>query len=80
MRLGLWPSTPDSPGILYSQTFLQWAVAFQLECHVSLLGFCEAVRWKNQLSIDEVYRVHMYKFIKYSQYYDIYIGVLEIFV
>jgi hypothetical protein len=48
--LGLWPASPESPGVAYSQEFLEWAVYLQLECHVSLHGFCQTVKWKNSLN------------------------------
>jgi hypothetical protein len=52
---GLWPATPtESPPTAYSLDFMKWIKYLMLECQVSLHGFCQAVRWKNNLSKIEV--------------------------
>ncbi|XP_019614691.1 PREDICTED: uncharacterized protein LOC109462576 [Branchiostoma belcheri] len=54
LRFGLWAASTESPGTAFSVSLLEWLVCLSLECHVSVEGFCNAVRWKNNLSHSEV--------------------------
>ncbi|XP_078679490.1 uncharacterized protein LOC144915119, partial [Branchiostoma floridae x Branchiostoma belcheri] len=54
LRLGLWAASTEAPATAFSVSLLEWLVVLSLECHTSVEGFCNAVRWKNNLSLEEV--------------------------
>ncbi|KAI8493215.1 hypothetical protein Bbelb_292190 [Branchiostoma belcheri] len=53
LRYGLWGAS-ESPQTAFSVVLLEWLVVLSNECHVTVDGFCNAVRWKNDLSLPEV--------------------------
>ncbi|KAI8498153.1 hypothetical protein Bbelb_240970 [Branchiostoma belcheri] len=53
LRLGLWAASTEAPATAFSVSLLEWLVVLSLECHISVEGFCNAVRWKNNLSLEE---------------------------
>lgn len=54
LRYGLWPATPDKPQTAFSIPLLELFVCLSLECQVSVEGFCNTLRWKNNLTLAEV--------------------------
>ncbi|XP_019643793.1 PREDICTED: uncharacterized protein LOC109484877 [Branchiostoma belcheri] len=54
LRLGLWAASTEAPATAFSVSLLEWLVVLSLECHISVEGFCNTVRWKNNLSLEEV--------------------------
>ncbi|KAG1930605.1 uncharacterized protein LOC120488660 isoform X1 [Pimephales promelas] len=54
LRYGLWPATADKPQTAFSITLLELFVCLSLECQVSVEGFCNTMRWKNNLTLAEV--------------------------
>ncbi|XP_078608414.1 uncharacterized protein LOC144880223 [Branchiostoma floridae x Branchiostoma japonicum] len=53
VRYGLWGAS-ECPQTAFSMSLLEWLVVLSNECHVSVEGFCNSVRWKNNLSLPEV--------------------------
>lgn len=54
LRYGLWPATADKPQTAFSIPLLELFVCLSLECQVSVEGFCNTLRWKNNLTLAEV--------------------------
>ncbi|XP_035699509.1 uncharacterized protein LOC118432096 isoform X2 [Branchiostoma floridae] len=54
LRFGLWAASADRPQTAFSTSLLEWLTALTLECQVSVLGFCNALRWRHNLSVPEV--------------------------
>ncbi|XP_047671797.1 uncharacterized protein LOC113660582 isoform X4 [Tachysurus fulvidraco] len=54
LRYGLWPATADKPQTAFSISLLELFVCLSLECQVSVEGFCNTLRWKNNLTLAEV--------------------------
>lgn len=54
LRYGLWPATADEPQTAFSIPLLELLVCLSLECQVSVEGFCNTLRWKNNLTLAEV--------------------------
>ncbi|GAA6095452.1 uncharacterized protein LOC123985223, partial [Tachysurus ichikawai] len=54
LRYGLCPATADKPQTAFSIPLLELFVCLSLECHVSAEGFCNTLRWKNNLTLAEV--------------------------
>ncbi|XP_038568490.1 uncharacterized protein LOC119898352 [Micropterus salmoides] len=54
LRYGLWPATADKPHTAFSIPLLELFVCLSLECQVSVEGFCNTLRWKNNLTLAEV--------------------------
>jgi hypothetical protein len=63
MEHHLWASSVASPTIAYSLDLMRQAEVFMLEARVSLKAFCLALRWKNNLSENQV-RIFVY--IRYT--------------
>ncbi|KAI8507074.1 hypothetical protein Bbelb_155130 [Branchiostoma belcheri] len=53
LKLGLWGATPTKPQTAFSVSLLEWLVWLSREAQVSTEAFCRAVRWKNNLTLDE---------------------------
>ncbi|KAK2821370.1 hypothetical protein Q7C36_020713 [Tachysurus vachellii] len=53
LRYGLWPATADKPQTAFSIPLLELFVCLSLECQVSVEGFCNTLRWKNNLTLAE---------------------------
>ncbi|CAM4645933.1 unnamed protein product [Leuciscus chuanchicus] len=53
LRCGLWPATADKPQTAFSIPLLELFVCLSLECQVSVEGFCNTLRWKNNLTLAE---------------------------
>eukprot|EP00795_Rhopilema_esculentum_P002632 gene2632-828_t len=49
-RLGFWASSSIKPSTAYSTELLKTTKALMLECHVSLFGMANSMRWRNGLS------------------------------
>ncbi|KAK2869371.1 hypothetical protein Q7C36_001242 [Tachysurus vachellii] len=58
LRYGLWPATADKPQTAFSIPLLELFVCLSLECQVSVEGFCNTLRWKNNLTLAEVNTLH----------------------
>ncbi|XP_059353826.1 uncharacterized protein LOC132123107 [Carassius carassius] len=54
LRYGLWPATAEKPQTAFSIPLLELFVCLSLECQVSVEGFCNTLRWKNNLTLAEV--------------------------
>ncbi|XP_030597438.1 uncharacterized protein LOC115788522 isoform X2 [Archocentrus centrarchus] len=54
LKYGLWPATPDKPQTAFSVALLELFHHLSLECQVSVEGFCNTLRWKNNLTFPEV--------------------------
>ncbi|XDV22763.1 hypothetical protein PO909_027590 [Leuciscus waleckii] len=54
LRYGLWPATVEKPQTAFSIPLLELFVCLSLECQVSVEGFCNTLRWKNNLTLAEV--------------------------
>ncbi|KAK9960457.1 hypothetical protein ABG768_008312 [Culter alburnus] len=54
LRYGLWPASADKPQTAFSIPLLELFVCLSLECQVSVEGFCNTLRWKNNLTLAEV--------------------------
>ena len=54
LRFGFWPSSPTKPTRGFSVELLELLCNLMLEAHVSVRGFIQSLRWKNQLSEKEV--------------------------
>ncbi|XP_056604183.1 uncharacterized protein LOC130420707 [Triplophysa dalaica] len=54
LRYGLWPATADKHQTAFSIPLLELFVCLSLECPVSVEGFCNTLRWKNNLTLAEV--------------------------
>lgn len=54
LRYGLWPATADKPQTAFSIPLLELFVCLSLECQVSVEGFCNTLRWKNNLTLAEL--------------------------
>lgn len=53
-KLGLWSSSSIKPTTAYSTDLLKTLQALMLECHVSVLGFSNAMRWRNGITKSQV--------------------------
>ncbi|XP_078659031.1 uncharacterized protein LOC144904191 isoform X1 [Branchiostoma floridae x Branchiostoma belcheri] len=53
VRYGLWGAS-ENPQTAFAVSLLEWLVILGNECHVSVEGFCNSIRWKNNLSLPEV--------------------------
>ncbi|XP_056604136.1 uncharacterized protein LOC130420674 [Triplophysa dalaica] len=53
LRYGLWPATADKHQTAFSIPLLELFVCLSLECQVSVEGFCNTLRWKNNLTLAE---------------------------
>ncbi|XP_066271123.1 uncharacterized protein [Branchiostoma lanceolatum] len=58
LQLGLWGATPTKPQTAFSVELLEWLCSFSMVSHVSVEAFCQAVRWKNRLTLDEKKTLH----------------------
>ncbi|XP_019631852.1 PREDICTED: uncharacterized protein LOC109475592 [Branchiostoma belcheri] len=58
LKLGLWGATPTKPQTAFSVSLLEWLVWLSREAQVSTEAFCRAVRWKNNLTLDEANSLH----------------------
>ncbi|XP_035688849.1 uncharacterized protein LOC118424401 [Branchiostoma floridae] len=58
LKLGLWGATPTNPKTAFSVSLLEWLVWLCREAQVSTLAFCKAVRWKNDLTLNEMNSLH----------------------
>ncbi|CAM4708570.1 unnamed protein product [Leuciscus chuanchicus] len=54
LRYGLWPATAGKPQTTFSIPLLELFVCLSLECQVSVEGFCNTLRWRNNLTLTEV--------------------------
>ena len=54
MEFHLWPFTVNSPAMAFTLQFMHQVGQFMLEAHVSLQAFCQTMRWKNGLSLNQV--------------------------
>ena len=54
MEFHLWASTVNSPAMPFTLQFMHQVEQFMLEAHVSLQAFCQTMRWKNGLSLNQV--------------------------
>ena len=54
MRHQLWASSVENPSVAYHIDLLQWMQYLVLEAKMSLLAICQAIRWKNDLSVSQV--------------------------
>lgn len=54
LKLGFWASSSVKPSTAYNIQFLESMVSLMLECQVSVLGYVNAIRWKNMLSKAQV--------------------------
>ncbi|CAM4721750.1 unnamed protein product [Leuciscus chuanchicus] len=54
LRYGLWPATAEKPQTAFSIPLLELFVCLSLECQVSFEGFCNTLRWRNNLTLTEV--------------------------
>ncbi|XP_028983462.1 uncharacterized protein LOC114842115 [Betta splendens] len=54
LRYGIWPATPERPQTAFSIALLELFHYLSMECQVSVEGFCNMLRWKNNLSLSEV--------------------------
>ncbi|KAI8511855.1 hypothetical protein Bbelb_109550 [Branchiostoma belcheri] len=52
VRYGLWGAS-ENPQTAFAVSLLEWLVILGNECHVSVEGFCNSIRWKNNLSLPE---------------------------
>lgn len=43
VRYRLWPSSPEAPRIAFDFKLMELAVGLQLEGHLSLKAFCDAI-------------------------------------
>lgn len=43
VRYRLWPSTPEAPRVAFDVKLMEMAVVLQLEGHLSLKSFCDAI-------------------------------------
>lgn len=43
LRYHLWPSSPKRPQLAFDIELLRWIHGLQMECQVSVKGFCEAL-------------------------------------
>eukprot|EP00794_Sanderia_malayensis_P014806 gene14806-16345_t len=60
LKLGFWASSAVKPSTAYDIDFLRFMASLLLESQVSVLGFVNAMRWKNSLSkkqSDSLYRL-----------------------
>ncbi|XP_056604140.1 uncharacterized protein LOC130420676 isoform X2 [Triplophysa dalaica] len=53
LRYGLWLATADKHQTAFSIPLLELFVCLSLECQVSVEGFCNTLRWKNNLTLAE---------------------------
>ena len=44
---GLWPVSPVKPTVAYNMALLKELLSLQMECHVSLKGFFNSLKWRN---------------------------------
>lgn len=44
LQFDLWPSSPKHPRLAFHIELLRWLNGLLLECHVSVKGFCEALK------------------------------------
>ncbi|KAI8514450.1 hypothetical protein Bbelb_070410 [Branchiostoma belcheri] len=58
LRLGLWASTPTKPQTAFSVSLLEWLCVFSMVGQVSVEAFCQAMRWKNHLTLKEMNTLH----------------------
>ncbi|XP_078661810.1 uncharacterized protein LOC144905876 [Branchiostoma floridae x Branchiostoma belcheri] len=58
LQLGLWGATPTKPQTAFSVELLEWLCVLSMESQVSVEAFCQAVRWKNDLTRDEKNTLH----------------------
>eukprot|EP00112_Aurelia_sp_Birch-Aquarium-sp1_P004496 Seg151.1 transcript_id=Seg151.1/GoldUCD/mRNA.D3Y31 product="hypothetical protein" protein_id=Seg151.1/GoldUCD/D3Y31 len=49
-KLGFWPSSSLKPTTAYSTELLKTLRSLMLECHVSVLGMANSMRWRNGLT------------------------------
>lgn len=54
LRLGYWASTPTLPSLGISINLLDELQTLTLECAVSVKGYVQMLRWKNNMSQYEV--------------------------
>jgi len=57
VKCGFWPASASNVTTAVSMKLLDWLEALMLESHISMLGFCKAVVWKNSLSESQVRKV-----------------------
>ena len=53
-RWQLWPVDVKKPNLCFSFGLLEWMRFLLLECHVSKSAFIEVIKWKNNLTSEEV--------------------------
>ena len=54
LRNNLWPSSASRPTMGFHMEFMKWVKYLIIEAHTSLQAICQTVRWKNNLSVQEV--------------------------
>jgi len=54
VKCGFLPASASNVTTAVSMQLLDWLEALMLESHISMLGFCKAVMWKNSLSENQV--------------------------
>ncbi|XP_023192885.1 uncharacterized protein LOC111609322 isoform X1 [Xiphophorus maculatus] len=54
LKYGLWPASLEKPQAAFSMALLELFVHLSLECQVSVEGFINTLRWKNNLTVMEV--------------------------
>ncbi|XP_035665583.1 uncharacterized protein LOC118408831 [Branchiostoma floridae] len=53
LQLGLWGASPTKPQTAFAVALLEWQCVLSMVSHVSVEAFCQAVRWKNNLTLSE---------------------------
>lgn len=57
LRYGLWPATAEKPQTAFSIPLLELFVCLPLEGQFSVEGFCNTLRWRNNLTLTEVSQI-----------------------
>ena len=59
-RYGFWPATPEQPKVAFEIDFMELATVLQLESHLPIRSFCDALQFMNRFRIHDVKQVRYF--------------------